>query len=105
MTSTFQRARRPEQLAARRSAILAAVRQSAQGVLGQVALSRHRHVAAVQTALAAMDRANLALQQDFPLELLAADLRDAALALDELTGAIVPDDVLAAVFSQFCVGK
>ncbi len=98
-------AQRDRDVAPLRSAILAAVRQSAQGALGQVALSRHRHVAAVQTALAAMDRANLALQQDFPLELLAADLRDAALALDELTGAIVPDDVLAAVFSQFCVGK
>ena len=62
-------------------------------------------MAAVQVALQALERANLAVQQGFPLELLAADLRDAALALDELTGTIVPDDVLDAVFSQFCIGK
>ena len=64
-----------------------------------------RHVAAVQVALQALERANLAEQQGFPLELLAADWRDAALALDELTGTIVPDDVLDEVFSQFCIGK
>ena len=85
--------------------MVAAVRQSAAGALGRVALTRQRHIAAVQTALQALDRADLAIQQRFPLELLAADLRDAALALDELTGAIVPDDVLAAIFSQFCIGK
>ncbi len=88
-----------------RAAVVAAVRQSAAGALGRVALTRQRHIAAVQTALQALDRADLAIQQRFPLELLAADLRDAALALDELTGAIVPDDVLAAIFSQFCIGK
>ena len=88
-----------------RAAVVAAVRQSAEGALGHVTLSRQRHVAAVQVGLAALDRAQLALQQHFPLELLAADLRDASLALDELTGAIVPDDVLDAVFSQFCIGK
>ncbi len=88
-----------------RAAVVGAVRASAEGALGQVALSRERHVAAVQVALQALERANLAVEQGFPLELLAADLRDAALALDELTGAIVPDDVLDAVFSQFCIGK
>lgn len=88
-----------------RAVVVASVRQSVRGALGQVALSRQRHVAAVQTALQALDRADMALEHGFPLELLAADLRDAALALDELTGAIVPDDVLDAVFSQFCIGK
>ncbi len=88
-----------------RAAVVAAVRASADGTLGQVALSRARHVTAVQTAVAALDRAQSALESRFPLEMLAADLRDAALALDELTGAIVPDDVLDAVFSSFCIGK
>ena len=98
-------AARDRDVPALRAAVVAAVRRSAEGTLGQVALSRQRHVAAVQTSLDALERANLALHQHFPLELLAADLRDAALALDELTGAIVPDDVLDAVFSQFCIGK
>lgn len=98
-------AARDRDVAPLRAAVVAAVQRSAQGALGQVTLSRQRHVAAVQTALAALDRGNFALQQRFPLELLAADLRDVSLALDELTGAIVPDDVLDAVFSQFCIGK
>ena len=86
-----------------RQAIVAAVQLVT--AVGQVTLTRERHVAALTQAVTALDRALLALANHLPLELLAADLRDAALALDELTGAIVPDDVLAAVFGQFCIGK
>jgi tRNA modification GTPase len=40
-----------------------------------------------------------------PAPVAAVRVRDAALALDELIGAIDVDDVLAQVFSTFCVGK
>ena len=88
-----------------RQAIVAAVRRAGLADTGQVTLTRQRHVAAVQLALQAVARAQVAASGGLPLELLAADLRDAALALDELTGAIIPDDVLDAVFRQFCIGK
>ena len=40
-----------------------------------------------------------------PDELLAADLRQAAADLGELLGSQTPDEILGAIFSQFCIGK
>lgn len=71
----------------------------------QVVVSRERHAAALHDAAEALVRAAEALAEDEPLELVAADLRDAAYALDEITGPMTPDDVLGSIFSQFCVGK
>lgn len=71
----------------------------------QVVVSRERHAAALRDGAAALERAALALAAAEPLELVAADLRDAAYALDEITGPMTPDDVLGSIFSQFCVGK
>ena len=68
-------------------------------------LARDRQAAGLQRAAEACRRGVLALAQDMPLELAAADLRDAIDALAEVTGEIAPDDVLAAIFSRFCIGK
>lgn len=39
------------------------------------------------------------------LELAAEELRTAACALGKITGAIDTEDVLDAIFSEFCIGK
>ena len=38
-------------------------------------------------------------------ELLAEELRLAQQALGELTGEVLPDDLLGEIFSSFCIGK
>jgi tRNA modification GTPase len=38
-------------------------------------------------------------------ELLAEELRLAHKVLGEITGEFLPDDLLAAIFSSFCIGK
>jgi tRNA U34 5-carboxymethylaminomethyl modifying GTPase MnmE/TrmE len=38
-------------------------------------------------------------------EVVLAELADARLALEEMTGRRTPDDVLALIFSHFCIGK
>jgi tRNA modification GTPase len=38
-------------------------------------------------------------------ELLAEDLRQAQLALSEITGEFCADDLLGEIFSSFCIGK
>jgi tRNA modification GTPase len=68
-------------------------------------LTRLRHHEAVARADAALARAEAAIPAEMPLECVAADVRDAATALAELTGAIAPGEVLDAIFSSFCVGK
>jgi tRNA modification GTPase len=71
----------------------------------QVVVSRERHAAALRDGADSLQRASEILSAGEPLELVAADLRDAVYALDEITGPMTPDDVLGYIFSQFCIGK
>ncbi len=64
-------------------------------------LTRERHRALAEEALAALDRALAAPG----LELQAEDLRLAARALGRMTGRIDVEDVLDRIFSEFCIGK
>lgn len=89
-----------------RQRVVTAVQASAHaGSGGDVALSRERHAEGLRVAAEAIGRAQAALDGSWPLELVAADLRDAAAALGEVTGEVAADDVLEAVFGQFCIGK
>jgi tRNA modification GTPase len=69
-------------------------------------VTRARHRAALERA-----RQELTAFRDawtdgaLPAPVAAVHVREAALALDELIGAVDVDDVLARVFSTFCVGK
>lgn len=62
-----------------------------------------RHRAAI--AAAARVLADVEAAPDGEPALVAERLRDAATCIGELTGRINPDDVLARVFSTFCIGK
>ena len=93
-------------VAALKAAVVAAVRGLAEpGRTDGVAITRERHAEGLRQASEALLRAGQALDEGLPLELVAADVRDAADALGEMTGAVAADDVLAAVFSRFCIGK
>ena len=67
------------------------------------ALTRARHRRAVAEAAAALARAETALDQG--AELAAEDIRLAARALGRLTGAVDVEEILGAIFAQFCIGK
>lgn len=72
------------------------------------AITNVRHVALVQQALDATARAREAASQrggSLPEEFVLADLQEARMALEEVTGRRTSDDVLAHVFARFCVGK
>jgi tRNA modification GTPase len=72
------------------------------------AITNVRHIALVDRAHEALSRARVAvgangdaLSEEFVL----ADLQDARAALEEVSGRRTPDDVLAHIFSRFCIGK
>lgn len=68
-------------------------------------VTRARHRAALERALAELDGFWEARQAGVDAAAAATHLRAAVTALDDLVGAVTPDDVLDRVFAAFCVGK
>jgi tRNA modification GTPase len=67
-----------------------------------------RHIALVERAHAALIRAREAALSDgqsLPEEFVLADLQEARAALEEITGKRASGDLLAHIFSRFCIGK
>lgn len=71
----------------------------------EIVLSRLRHRRALQEARAALGRASEALEQKLSLEFAAIDLKEALDKVGEIVGAVVTDDLLDRIFSEFCIGK
>jgi tRNA modification GTPase len=67
-----------------------------------VFMARERHVQALTRCREHLRAASTLLAQT---ELAAEELRHAQLALSELTGEVVSDDLLGQIFSRFCIGK
>jgi tRNA modification GTPase len=70
-----------------------------------VAISRERHREALARALEALESARQAALSSMPPEIVAVDVGLAAEALASITGAVTTEDVLDAVFREFCIGK
>jgi len=67
-----------------------------------------RHIALVQRAHDALERARSAARANggaLSEEFVLADLQDARAALEEITGRRATEDLLAHIFSRFCIGK
>lgn len=68
-------------------------------------ITRRRHARALEVASAEVESFALALSEGVPPEVACTHLRGAETALEELVGTMSSEDVLDAVFSEFCVGK
>ena len=70
-----------------------------------VMLSNARHYEAISRAHEAIERVQRGLRDGLSGELLSMDLQDCLAALGEVTGQITNTEVLANIFSKFCIGK
>lgn len=68
-------------------------------------ITSQRHIALIEQAMEALMRSQEALDAGLPAECIAADIHDAAQALDTITGAFASEDIINEIFSHFCVGK
>jgi tRNA modification GTPase len=67
--------------------------------------ARRRHVDALARAQSLFELATARLGERASFELVAEELREAHLALGEITGTTSSDALLGAVFATFCIGK
>lgn len=69
-------------------------------------MARQRHVDALKRCGQHLEMASeYAQQDDRILDLFAEELRLAHDSLGEITGRMLPDDLLGLIFSRFCIGK
>lgn len=87
-----------------RRAIIAAL-SGAEDLRDTPLVSNQRHLQCAETARGAVARAIAAADGGATEEIVLAELSDARQALEWLTGRRTPDDVLAHIFSHFCIGK
>jgi len=67
--------------------------------------ARTRHLDALKRTLEHVEAGRIQLEQYNAPEILAEELRLAQKALGEITGEYLPDDLLGAICSSFCIGK
>lgn len=74
---------------------------------GDPVVSNSRHYEALTAARESLDRALAGMDEGLPADLLSEEIRPVIGHLGEITGrgAIAPDEVLANIFSKFCIGK
>ncbi len=87
--------------AAIRSQLVGSGPETTDGVL----VTNVRHQAALTRAQESLVQAAASIKEGMAAELVAVDIRAAADALGEITGAITTDEILTRIFSTFCIGK
>lgn len=76
-----------------------------QGDISGTFSARRRHLEALHQAGLHLEQGRVQLQEFASAETLAEELRLSQHALGEVTGEFLPDDLLGAIFSSFCIGK
>jgi tRNA modification GTPase len=69
-------------------------------------VARRRHLDCLDRAATHLDKSQqFAADGNISLELFAEELRLAQDQLGQITGKLLPDELLGKIFSQFCIGK
>ena len=68
-------------------------------------MTNARQQTCLEKAKSAIEQALLASNLNELQDLISIDVKSALLALDELTGELVTDNILDNVFEHFCIGK
>ena len=68
-------------------------------------ITSQRHISCLDHASTCIQRSLAALDAGLPAECIAEDLHEAAQSLAAITGAFASEDIVNAIFSQFCIGK
>jgi tRNA modification GTPase len=72
---------------------------------GNTIVTNVRHYECLLKTRQALSQAEINLHKGISGDIIAMDIRHALYFLGEITGAITTDDLLATIFSKFCIGK
>ncbi|MBC7923555.1 MAG: tRNA uridine-5-carboxymethylaminomethyl(34) synthesis GTPase MnmE, partial [Ferruginibacter sp.] len=72
---------------------------------GNTIVTNVRHYEQLRLTHEALQRASDKIASNMTSDWLALDIRDALNQLGEITGEITTNDLLAVIFSKFCIGK
>lgn len=75
------------------------------GMSDDCIVTNMRHVRALSEAKNALIRARESLELNMPSDIASIDINIAIDSLGEITGAVVSEDIVSAIFHSFCVGK
>ena len=95
----------PDSLVPLKEALIAAADKDAASAVEDIMITNLRQATALADADAAIQRVISAIDHQQSGDLIAIDLRQAVDHLASLTGAISSTDILATIFSRFCIGK
>ena len=88
-----------------RHSLIAAATLDARGASEGLLVTNLRHAQALAAARSPLARVIKGLQDELPADLIAIDLREALRHLSSITAEIPSTEVLATIFSRFCIGK
>ncbi len=88
-----------------KEAITQSFRRGEHGAAKGLLVTSLRHKTALDKARKALDRALEAIGSGLPAEIISLELSEALRELGSITGEVSNDDILAIIFSEFCIGK
>lgn len=87
------------------AAVIEAAKARVQSQVGECFSLNQRHRESLVRARECLDMVSQTLDQGLGAEFIALDLRQAAMALGEILGLDITEEVLDRIFGQFCLGK
>ena len=88
-----------------RNALYESVARGSRDATSGIEVTSRRHLDALTRASAGIAEALETLESGRSNEFVALDVRDAILALGEITGDVTSEEILNTVFARFCIGK
>ncbi|MGB9976608.1 tRNA uridine-5-carboxymethylaminomethyl(34) synthesis GTPase MnmE [Thermovenabulum sp.] len=70
-----------------------------------IIITAQRHIEAINKAIESLKEAQITVENNLPMEISAIYIREAWEYLGEITGDSVKEDILDAIFENFCIGK